>query len=305
MSESVPNWLQEKSGTGAGEQPVVIATYRLTRYYGDGVVVRALDGVDMTVHRGEFLTVMGPSGSGKSTLLNLLGALDRPTSGRVIVNGEDLATIRDIDRFRARTVGFVFQLHNLLPTLTARENVEVPMYGQGISKSKMRRRAEHLLELVGLADRMDHLPAQLSGGQRQRVAVARALANDPAIILADEPTGSLDTQSGNEIMELFEHINQTQRTTILIVTHDPRVARRTRRILTMRDGRIVDDHPVQDVVWEDLRDLAQSRLGEMLLKGEDKALLERLGVATSDSVVALRVLRSWLLRVLKGGDEAA
>ncbi len=305
MSESAPNGLQEKSGTGAGEQPVVIATYQLTRYYGDGVVVRALDGVDMVVHRGEFLAVMGPSGSGKSTLLNLLGALDRPTSGRVVVNGEDLATIRDIDHFRARTVGFVFQLHNLLPTLTARENVEVPMCGQGINKSKMRRRAEHLLELVGLADRMDYVPAQLSGGQRQRVAVARALANDPAIILADEPTGSLDTQSGNEIMDLFEHISQTQGTTILVVTHDPRVARRTRRILTMRDGKIVDDHPVQDVIWEDLRDLAQSRLGEMLLKGGDKALLERLGVVTSDSAMALVMLRSWLLRVSKGSDETA
>ncbi|MGQ9501507.1 MAG: ABC transporter ATP-binding protein [Anaerolineae bacterium] len=289
----------------ASGQPVVVATYQLTRYYGDGVVVRALDGVDMVVHKGEFLAVMGPSGSGKSTLLNLIGALDRPTSGRVIVNGEDLATIRDIDSFRAHTVGFVFQLHNLLPTLTARENVEVPMHGQGISKSKMRRRAEHLLELVGLADRMEHVPAQLSGGQRQRVAVARALANDPAIILADEPTGSLDTQSGSEIMDLFEHINQTQGTTILIVTHDPRVARRTRRILTMRDGKIVDDHPVQDAVWEDLRDLAQSKLGEMLLKGGDKALLERLGLVAPDNAVALDVLRSWLLRVSKGSDEIA
>ncbi|PWH19999.1 MAG: ABC transporter ATP-binding protein [Ardenticatenia bacterium] len=299
----MPNGSQAKRETEDCEQPVVVATYQLTRYYGDGVVVRALDGVDMVVHKGEFLAVMGPSGSGKSTLLNLIGALDRPTSGRVIVNGEDLTTIRDVDRFRACTVGFVFQLHNLLPTLTARENVEVPMHGQRISKSQMRRRAEHLLELVGLADRMNHIPAQLSGGQRQRVAVARALANDPAIILADEPTGSLDTQSGSEIMDLFEHINQTQGTTILVVTHDPRVARRTRRILTMRDGKIVDDHPVQDAVWEDLRDLAHSRLGEMLLKEEDEALLEQLGVTTPDGVAALAILRSWLWKASGGRGE--
>ncbi len=285
-------------------QPVVVATYQVTRYYGDGAVVRALDGVDMVVRKGEFLAIMGPSGSGKSTLLNLLGALDRPTGGRIVVNGEDLATIRDLDRFRARTIGFVFQLHNLLPTLTARENVEVPMHGQGISGNAMRQRAEHLLEIVGLADRMNHLPAQLSGGQRQRVAVARALANSPAIILADEPTGSLDTQSGNEIMDLLESINQTQGTTILIVTHDPRVARRTRRILTMRDGKIVDDHPVRGAVWEDLRDLARSRLGEMLLRGDDEALLTQLGTAP-DSARAIAVLRSWLSRVAQDIDTLA
>lgn len=299
----MPGGLQAEREIEAGAPPVVVATYQLTRHYGDGVIVRALDGVDMVVRKGEFLAVMGPSGSGKSTLLNLIGALDRPTSGRIVVNGEDLATTRDLDHFRARTVGFVFQLHNLLPTLTARENVEVPMHGQGISKSHMRRRAEHLLELVGLADRMNHIPAQLSGGQRQRVAVARALANDPAIILADEPTGSLDTQSGNEIMDLFEHINRTQGTTILVVTHDPRVARRTRRILTMRDGKIVDDHPVQDAIWEDLRDLAGSRLGEMLLNEEDETLLKQLGMRTPESAAALAVLRAWLRKVLRGSGE--
>ncbi|MCS7261533.1 MAG: ATP-binding cassette domain-containing protein, partial [Anaerolineae bacterium] len=138
MNEVMPAGLRAERETEGSAPPVVVATYQLTRYYGDGVVVRALDGVDMIIHKGEFLAVMGPSGSGKSTLLNLIGALDRPTSGRVVVNGEDLATIRDIDRFRARTVGFVFQLHNLLPTLTACENVEVPMHGQGISRSQMR-----------------------------------------------------------------------------------------------------------------------------------------------------------------------
>ncbi len=185
------------------ERPVVVEAHDLTKIYGDGAQVRALDGVDLTILKGEFLTVMGPSGSGKSTLLNMIGALDKPTGGQVLVNGEDLTTIRDVDRFRARTVGFVFQLHNLLPALTARENVEVPMHGQGTSEKDMRDRAAHLLDLVGLPDRMRHLPSQLSGGERQRVAVARALANDPAIILADEPTGSLDTQSGTEIIDLL------------------------------------------------------------------------------------------------------
>lgn len=274
------------------ERPIVVETHNLTKIYGDGGEVRALDGVDLTILKGEFLTVMGPSGSGKSTLLNMLGALDKPSDGRVIINGEDLVGIKDVDRFRARTVGFVFQLHNLLPALTARENVEIPMHGQGMNEGEMRHRAEHLLELVGLSDRMHHLPSQLSGGQRQRVAVARALANDPAMILADEPTGSLDTQSGTEIMDLLEQINHNQGTTILIVTHDPHVARRTRRILTMRDGKIVDDHRVESLVKEDLRELARSRLGEMLLNGAEGQVLAEVGLDLSDetAVEALRRL---------------
>jgi ABC-type methionine transport system ATPase subunit len=167
----------------------------------------------------------------------------------------------------------------------------VPMHGQGLRARDVRRRAQHLLELVGLPDRMNHVPAQLSGGQRQRVAVARALANDPAIILGDEPTGSLDTQSGGEIVDLLEAINRQQNTTVLIVTHDPRVARRTRRILTMRDGKIVDDHPVESSVREDLRDLANSRLGEMLLTGDDAALLAQAGLTAQSNVPALGLLR--------------
>jgi ABC-type lipoprotein export system ATPase subunit len=246
----------------------------------------------------EFLTVMGPSGSGKSTLLNMIGALDKPTSGQVIVNGEDLATIKDVDRFRARTVGFVFQLHNLLPALTARENVEVPMHGQDTGEREMRERAEHLLDLVGLSDRMLHLPSQLSGGQRQRVAVARALANDPAIILADEPTGSLDTQSGTEVMDLLDAINRDQGTTILIVTHDPKVARRTRRILTMHDGKIADDHRVESLVREDLRELARSRLGELLLDGNEQQVLDEMGLNKRRERAALRAIRQLLDQTL-------
>lgn len=280
------------------DRPIVVETQDLVKIYGDGAEIRALDGVDVIILKGEFLTVMGPSGSGKSTLLNMIGALDKPTSGTVIVDSEDLATIEDVDRFRARTVGFVFQLHNLLPALTARENVEVPMHGQGLGEREMRQRAETLLNLVGLGDRMDHLPSQLSGGQRQRVAVARSLANEPTIILADEPTGSLDTQAGNEIMDLLEDINLNQGTTILVVTHDPKVARRTRRILTMHDGKISDDHRVESLVKEDLRELARSRLGELLLNGNEEKVLADIGVTQAEGEIAIEALRRLLDQTL-------
>jgi ABC-type lipoprotein export system ATPase subunit len=245
----------------------LIETRELTKIYGDGDAVRALDGVDLLVGAGEMVAVMGPSGSGKSTLLNMLGGLDLPTSGQVLISGQDLATVRNLDRFRAQTVGFVFQLHNLLPTLTALENIEVPMRGQSIGRRARRERAKELLTLVGLGDRMDHLPSQLSGGQRQRVAIARALANRPKLILADEPTGNLDTTAGTEIMNLLSELNESQGTTIIVVTHDRRVARATRRILSMRDGQIRDDHAVADPLTEDLRELGRSRLGQRLMNG--------------------------------------
>jgi ABC-type lipoprotein export system ATPase subunit len=181
------------------ENKWLVETIDLSRIYGDGEQIRALDCVNLKVGHGELVAVMGPSGSGKSTLLNMIGALDRPTSGKVLIDGQDLAKIRNKDNFRAKKVGFVFQLHNLLPTLTARENVEVPMMGH-VSPRSRRMRAESLLELVGLSDRTRHLPNQLSGGQRQRVAVARALANNPPLVLADEPTGNLDTVSGQELI---------------------------------------------------------------------------------------------------------
>ena len=168
---------------------VLIRTKDLIKVYGKEMQIRALDGINLTVREGEFLAVMGPSGSGKSTLLNMLGALDRPTSGMVSIDGHDLARVKHVDRFRAQTVGFVFQMHNLIPTLTAFENVEVPMRGQGLSNSQRRDRVRELLALVGMEERASHLPSQLSGGQRQRVAIARALANNPRLILADEPTG--------------------------------------------------------------------------------------------------------------------
>jgi ABC-type lipoprotein export system ATPase subunit len=244
----------------------LIRTINLTRVYGTGATaVHALDGVNLTVARGELVAVMGPSGCGKSTLLNMLGALDRPTAGEVWVAGENLAKLRDVDGFRGRTVGFVFQLHNLLPTLTALENVETPMQGRVAGAGARRRRAAELLRTVGLGDRLAALPGQLSGGQRQRVAVARALANGPALILADEPTGSLDTQSGEEILTLLAELNRTQGATIIVVTHDRRVAQATQRIVRMSDGRIVSDHRLIDPLQEDLRTLADSRLGQAIL----------------------------------------
>jgi lipoprotein-releasing system ATP-binding protein len=253
---------------------IIVETRDLVKIYGDGAQVRALDGVNMHVERGEFISVMGPSGSGKSTLLNMLGALDRPTSGQVLIGGEDLTRVRDLDTFRARTVGFIFQLHNLIPTLTALENVEVPMMGQPIGRGKRKRRAKELLELVGLADRMNHLPNQLSGGQRQRVAIARALANEPKLVLADEPTGDLDTHSGEEVIGLMHELNRELGTTFIAVTHDPSVARKTDRILVMRDGNIVHEHQVGTPFEEDLAAFRRSGLGKAILSGDEAALAQ-------------------------------
>lgn len=252
----------------------LVETRDLTRIYGDGEEIRALDGVSLKVKRGELITVMGPSGSGKSTLLNMIGALDRPTDGEVFIDGHDLAKIRNKDTFRAKTVGFVFQLHNLIPTLTARENVEVPMMGQ-MGLSARRRRSRELLELVDLGDRMRHLPNQLSGGQRQRVAVARALANNPLLVLADEPTGSLDTEAGRALMGLLQEINRSQGTTFIAVTHDPAVARQTNRVVVMADGKIVREDIIGSPIEEDLKMWRYSGLGRRIVDGDhDNALSE-------------------------------
>jgi ABC-type lipoprotein export system ATPase subunit len=250
------------------DNKVIVEAIGLTKIYGsNGEEVRALDNVNFRIHQAEFVTVMGPSGSGKSTLLNMIGALDKPTRGKVIIDGHDLSQQHDLDSFRAKTVGFVFQMHNLIPTLTALENVIVPMQGQGGSERAHHRRAEELLVMVGLSDRGHHLPAQLSGGQRQKVAIARALANKPAIILADEPTGNLDSVSGDEVLNVFETLHSEHDTTIMIVTHDPRVARRTHRILMMQDGKIMHEDIVGDAFTEDLKVLARSDLGQAVLQG--------------------------------------
>ncbi|MEJ2353424.1 MAG: ABC transporter ATP-binding protein [Anaerolineales bacterium] len=265
----------------------LVETRELTRIYGDGEEIRALDNVNMKIARGELVTVMGPSGSGKSTLLNMIGALDKPTHGQVLIDGQDLATIRDKDQFRAKTVGFMFQLHNLIPTLTAQENVEVPMMGH-TGRSARRNRSRELLELVGLGDRMEHLPNQLSGGQRQRVAVARALANNPPLVLADEPTGSVDTSAGQALMRLLRDLNESQGTTFIVVTHDPAVARQTNRVLVMADGKIVREDLIGSPIEEDLKMWRHSGLGRRIVNNVAETA-EKLDLSPSQ-IKALRAL---------------
>ncbi len=196
--------------------------------------------------------IMGPSGSGKTIFLNLVGALDQPTEGEVVVHGTPLNGLRDLDAFRNREIGFVFQFQNLIPTLTARENVEVPMHELKISKDKRMRRAKEMLASVGLAERADHKPSQLSGGERQRVAIARALINDPAIVLADELTGELDTATGLKIVKLMSSINRERRKTFIVMTHNLEVAKRTDRIVHLRYGRIEREEAVRSELLEDL-----------------------------------------------------
>ncbi len=204
--------------------------------------VRALDGVSLVVEEGEFLIVMGPSGSGKTTLLHLMGCLDKPTEGEIYIASTPVSKLNDsqLAKIRNKMVGFVFQQFNLLPRLTALENVELPMIYAGVPKSARRKKAKELLELVGLGDRLHHRPTQLSGGQMQKVAIARALANDPMVLLADEPTGNLDSKSGEEILKIFSELNERGQT-IIIVTHDPEVAKHAGRIVRMRDGKIVSE----------------------------------------------------------------
>ncbi len=218
--------------------PILVAD-ALVKTYDQGRV-RALDGLDLEVGRGEFLSVIGPSGSGKSTLLHMLGALDRPDSGRVLLDGEDLATKKRLDRVRARSIGFIFQLHNLLPALTALENVELPLRALGLGRIERRQRAAALLEAVGLDGRLGHRPNQLSGGERQRVAVARALVNDPKVVLADEPIGNLDQAAGRRVIELIQTLREQRHLTLILVTHDLELARLAGRTVHILDGRNVE-----------------------------------------------------------------
>jgi ABC-type lipoprotein export system ATPase subunit len=212
----------------------------LIREFDDGQV-KALRGVDLTIKEGEFIAIIGPSGCGKSTLLQLLGALDRPTSGTLLYRGQSLPDLPDPAAYRAHEVGFIFQAFHLLPTFTAAENVQIPMFETDRSLSERRERAIELLKLVGLDRRLDHFPSKLSGGERQRVAIARSLANEPSLLLADEPTGNLDSENAHSVLDLIIRLQQEQGRTMVMVTHDPTIAERAGRILRMIDGRIVSD----------------------------------------------------------------
>jgi putative ABC transport system ATP-binding protein len=225
----------------------VIDIRDITKVYSMGdIEVHALRGVSLTIYEGEFVSIMGPSGSGKSTLMNVLGALDQPSSGEYFLDGEDVSKLNESElaRVRNKKIGFVFQSFNLLKRTTALRQVELPLiYGGG---SRRTEKAKAALEAVGLGQRLHHLPSELSGGQQQRVAIARALVNEPAIILADEPTGNLDSRSGTEVMRIFQDLNRNRGITTVFVTHDPWIARHTNRVIMLRDGKIVADRPVEN-----------------------------------------------------------
>ncbi len=225
----------------------VITIQDLTKVYTmDEHQVRALNGVTLSIYEGDFLSIMGPSGSGKSTMMNMLGALDKPTSGTYLLDGTDVSNLTEdeLADVRNRKIGFVFQSFNLLPRTAALQQVELPLIYAG---SRQRaQKAEDALKLVGLGDRIDHKPSELSGGQQQRVAIARALVNEPAIILADEPTGNLDSKSGTEVMQIFQQLNRERGITVVFVTHDPWIARHTHRVVTLADGKIVRDETIDD-----------------------------------------------------------
>lgn len=222
---------------------LIIRTEGLTKHYVLGAeTVRAVRGVDLRIERGEFVTIMGPSGSGKSTFMNMIGCLDTPTSGKYWLNGQLVSDLSDdqLARVRNREIGFVFQTFNLLPRATALHNVELPLIYAGVGSKDRRRRAQEKLELVGLGDRMDHKPPEMSGGQRQRVAVARALVNEPALLLADEPTGNLDSVTSEEIMAQFEELNENGQT-IVLVTHEHDIAQHAKRQVHLKDGVVEKD----------------------------------------------------------------
>jgi putative ABC transport system ATP-binding protein len=218
----------------------LLRTENLSKNYPDGSIAALVD-VSLSIARGEYVAIMGPSGSGKSTLLNLLGGLDRPSAGEVYFDGTALSAMADLDAFRARRVGFVFQSFHLLPVLTAVENVQIPMFETDRPLRERAERAAALLQMVQMSQRANHLPKQLSVGERQRVAIARALANDPVLLLADEPTGNLDSQTADEILRLFEQLHEQMGMTIVLITHDNELGRRAPRLIRMRDGHLVSD----------------------------------------------------------------
>nr|WP_321500995.1 ABC transporter ATP-binding protein [uncultured Dethiosulfovibrio sp.] len=228
-------------------QHLVVVDNLHKRYVLGDQEVNALQGVTFSIEKGDFVSIMGPSGSGKSTMMNMLGCLDIPTSGSYHLDGKDVARMKpdELARVRRDSLGFVFQGFNLLPRTTALENVELPMVYSGVPSGERKKRASEALERVGLGDRQDHRPHQMSGGQQQRVAIARALVNRAPLILADEPTGNLDTANSTEIMELFQELNRDQGITVILITHEPDMALFSRRIITFRDGSIVEDRRLE------------------------------------------------------------
>jgi putative ABC transport system ATP-binding protein len=229
----------------------IVETVDVTKtYMSGGRPLEVLKGVSLGVEPGEFMAIMGPSGSGKSTLLNMIGALDRPTSGKVYINGTDLSELNDnqIADVRNREIGFIFQFFNLIPRMDAQGNVELPMAIKGIPRGERKKRANDLLNLVGLGDRADHKPSQLSGGEQQRVAIARALANEPNILLADELTGNLDSRTGDEILHLLRQLNKEEGKTFILITHDPQVGQNTDRLVSFKDGVIEGEKSFKDLI---------------------------------------------------------
>ena len=248
MSEPHARFANRISGEGNGHgarQKLAAQVINIRKEYplGGNNMVRALRGVSLDFPEGDFVAIMGQSGSGKSTLLNLLGCLDRPTSGQYILGGTDVSRLSDFElsRVRGRLLGFIFQSYNLIPQLTVVENIQAPLFYQGRVGPKETDRCIRLAKMVGLSQRLDHRPFQLSGGQQQRVAIARALVNNPRVILADEPTGNLDSATGEEIMRLLEALNESGRT-IIMVTHEPDIAQRAKRVVVMRDGKLEAAH---------------------------------------------------------------
>jgi len=233
---------QETIPDNSTKDDIVLRTENLKKAYkqGSDQEVDALRGVDIAIHRGEMVSIMGSSGSGKTTLLNILGGLDVPSEGFVYIDDQDIAKMSDkeLTMLRRTKIGFIFQSYNLLPVLSAFENVELPMLIAGVGQEERKQRALELLKVVGLEDRSRHKPDELSGGQKQRVAIARSLANKPSVLLCDEPTGDLDTKTGDQIMRLFEEINEKENQTIIIVTHDPAIAKRTIKTFHIKDGLI-------------------------------------------------------------------
>lgn len=218
---------------------MVVSIKNLVKSYENGNI-KALNGIDLEIKEGEFVSIIGPSGSGKSTLLNMIGALDLPDGGSIKVAGNDLTNNKNLNKFRGNTIGFIFQLHNLIPNISVVENVEIPMFTQKMSAKEMRSRALYLLDIVGLKDKAKQKPNLLSGGERQRIAIARALANNPRIILADEPTGSLDSKTSNKILKQLTKLHKEENITLIIVTHDMEVAKLADRVIEVLDGKIIE-----------------------------------------------------------------